>query len=1414
MQGRCNNNTATAIAGVNSNGIYLAQYGSGNHKTEVLNNTVSGTKNYGIVIESNDNAVNGSMGRMDATVKNNNVTMIDNAYAHIGVIAIANSTMSASLKTCANVGGNATNSPVAGLAAGHFDVLAQNTGSSITQIILEGATVFSPIAPPGSDQTTRLISFWNANNVGTRTAIDEVGGGSIITGTCFTPSNPTAAIASDIIAQNNVEENLPELNQIKEFVDKPQDVVNTLIHPDENIISEKESKQLSGETITVDGSGSGFNIPVSKSTTIKYSATISSSPTQCDIPDQGTVSGNFTNVLTDDPTVSGATNPTVVNVVAPGINTGSTISSTTVCSGGSITLNATCPAGSTIKWYTASSGGSMVSTSETYSPTNITANTSYYASCLLNGCESARTLVGSVTVLALPGATISSIPNLTVCSDLTVNLSAPPGGTLYQWTGSGVSSLNASSINVLPAASGSQVYTVTVTGSNGCTASGTKSIFVNPALSAEGSVVQPVSCFGGSNGSVKVTPSGGTSPYSYNWNGTPTGDGTATITGLISGTYTCTITDANMCTATASVMQTTNTAMTVTINKTDVSCFGGNNGSATASTSGGVPGYTYVWTNGATTATITNLVAGSYTVTVTDANGCTKTASTMIAQPPQVNPTVSITSSTLNYILPSATIFTATHTNGGTPTFVWKKNGITVGTDSDTYSDAALLAGDTIQVFMTSSQLCASPPTVNSNKIGMKKPPATLLVSSTGSCIASPVLLQLQSTLVENKVWYSAPYQSGTMHINWNTSVWDIIYTFGTSETIARNHNNTEYPPYTSQHAWFSVIEVCESQSVIVSDCISPTAYTITGSGVYCTGLGLEISLSDSETGVDYQLKNGVINVTTVSGTGGPLSFGVHPTGTYTIVATRVVGACTTNMNGSAVIRQANASPHRVYYVDAAQDGNGSSWANALSTLDILNINECINTDDTILVAAGTYSPSGLGSSIERTQSFKIKGNLTVLGGYPSGGGVRNPTINETILTGVIDGFIPGARSLEISSRSDAPLKSYHVVTSINANGPSTLDGFTITKGVADGLDTNSVGAGIYIKNSALTMRNLKIIDNFALDRGSGLHARGGVILLQDSKIIENEGPASPGHTAAINFDGNGKRNIDRCNISHNTGIGVAAIGMGKTTVKNSLLSHNSSFVTYLVNDPDTLELINNTIVDNNRGLHQIFGIFKVYNNIIADNGPGLYAGAGDIFDYKNNIIKGVNSSGNINANPLFVDQANENYNIICGSPARNTGMSMYNPTSTHDLALHPRYFGGVLDLGALENQELAGKTTMLSSRGTFKNAVYLACPTDIIMMDSPSNYMETVADTFHIDKEITLMGNGSGHTFSINKVLTVDVNKLFGIKDLIFTSPYILNKGTLKLSSADISGTEAPTYPPIVNKGVVEVLAGRSVVH
>ncbi len=235
------------------------------------------------------------------------------------------------------------------------------------------------------------------------------------------------------------------------------------------------------------------------------------------------------------------------------------------------------------------------------------------------------------------------------------------------------------------------VYTVTLTASNsGGNDSTTETVRISSPINASISSQTNVSCNGGSNGSATATAGGGISPYSYSW--APSGGNNATATGLSAGSYTVTITDDNGCTDTANVTITEPAALVASASvNSNVSCNGGSDGSATVSVSGGASPYSYSWApSGGNNATATGLSAGSYTVTITDDNGCTDTANVIITEPAVLNAT--ITAST-NASCPGSSDGSATVSvsGGALPySYSWSPSGgsnaTATGLSADTYT--------------------------------------------------------------------------------------------------------------------------------------------------------------------------------------------------------------------------------------------------------------------------------------------------------------------------------------------------------------------------------------------------------------------------------------------------------------------------------------------------------------------------------------------------------------------------------------------------------------------------------------------------------------------------------------------------------------------------------------------------------
>jgi len=261
------------------------------------------------------------------------------------------------------------------------------------------------------------------------------------------------------------------------------------------------------------------------------------------------------------------------------------------------------------------------------------------------------------------------------------------GGTppyLYAWSSGGHNAAEAGLV--------AGTYTVTVTDILGCTAT-TSVIITQPTLLTSAiSASTNVSCFVGNNGAATVTPAGGTPAYSYAWSN---GAITPSTTNLIAGTYTVTVTDAQGCTTSTPVIITEPTLLTATISAiTNVSCFTGNNGSSTVTAGGGTIPYTYLWSNGNNSATANGLAAGSFTVTITDALGCTATTSVIITEPTLLTIAVPTSTNVSCFMGNNGTANSVV--NGGTApyTYLWSNgaiaaslSGLTAGTYTVTTTD-------------------------------------------------------------------------------------------------------------------------------------------------------------------------------------------------------------------------------------------------------------------------------------------------------------------------------------------------------------------------------------------------------------------------------------------------------------------------------------------------------------------------------------------------------------------------------------------------------------------------------------------------------------------------------------------------------------------------------------------------------
>ncbi|RKS21943.1 putative secreted protein (Por secretion system target) [Flavobacterium endophyticum] len=413
----------------------------------------------------------------------------------------------------------------------------------------------------------------------------------------------------------------------------------------------------------------------------------------------GLAAGTYTVTVTD---FNGCQITRTVTVNQPATALGGIITKTDIsCNGGSNgTASVAVTGGTTPYSYSWSPSGGTNAMA-----TGLTAGTYTVTVTDFNGCQITRTTTINQPAAALGGTISKTDISCNGGSNGTATVVVTGGTTPYSYSWSPSGGTNASATGL---ASGT--YTVTVTDFNGCQI--TRTVTVNQpatALSAAtGGGKTDVSCNGGANGTATVAPTGGTPPYTYSWS--PSGGTNATATGLAAGTYTVTVTDNNACQATRSFTITQPTALAGTASKTDVSCNGGNNGTATVAVTGGTPSYTYSWApSGGTAATATGLAAGTYTVTVTDANACQITRTVTVNQPAAA---LAGTASKTDVSCNGGNNGTATvAVTGGTPsyTYSWAPSGGTAAT-------ATGLAAGTYTVTVTDANACQITRTVTVNQ--------------------------------------------------------------------------------------------------------------------------------------------------------------------------------------------------------------------------------------------------------------------------------------------------------------------------------------------------------------------------------------------------------------------------------------------------------------------------------------------------------------------------------------------------------------------------------------------------------------------------------------------------------------------------------------------------------------------------
>jgi len=787
------------------------------------------------------------------------------------------------------------------------------------------------------------------------------------------------------------------------------------------------SSSIVDSTVSCGGLSDGGATASGAGGTGVYTYTWSNTATTAGIT--GVIAGTYSVTVTD---ANGCTDSSSITITEPPTLVAATVvDSNTSCNtfaDGGATSSAT--GGTGVYTYTWSNSAT------TASITGVMAGTYSVTVTDANGCTDSTTVTITEPALLVAATVVDSNVTCNGASDGGATASATGGTMAYTYTWSNTATTQ--SITGVMAGT----YSVTVTDANGCTDSTSVTITEPASLIAATAVDSNVSCNGFADGGATASATNGTMPYTYTWSNTAT---TASITGVVAGTYSVTVTDANGCTDSTSVTITEPTTLVAaTVVDSTVSCGGFSDGGATASGTGGTGAYTYTWSNSATTASITGVVAGTYSVTVTDNNGCTDSASVVLTEPAILFAIAAVSSPISCFGFMDGQIITAPETGGTLPyTYTWSNSATTA-------SITGVIAG-AYSVTVTDANGCTDSTTVT---------------------ITDPALL-VSATVVDSNVSCNGASDGGATA---SATGGTMAYTYTWSNT-ATTQSITGVMAGTYSVTITDANGCTDSTSVVITEPIALVAATVVDSNASCNGFadgGATASATNGTTPYTFTWSNsattasitgviaGTYSVTVTDANGCTDSTSVVITEPFTLVAATAVDStvsCGGLSDGGATASGTGGTGVYTY-----------TWSNSATTQSITG------------VVAGTYSVTVTdangctdSSSVTITEpptlvaATAVDSNVTcntlsdggATASATGGTGVYTYTWSNSATTASITGVIAGAYSVTVTDANGCTDS-----TTVTITEPALLVSATVVdsnvscNGASDGGATASATGG------------------------------------------------------------------------------------------------------------------------------------------------------------------------------------------------------------------------------------------------------------------------------------------------------------------------------------------------------------------
>lgn len=730
-------------------------------------------------------------------------------------------------------------------------------------------------------------------------------------------------------------------------------------------------------------------------------------PSQTTISATGLSAGTYSILVTD---ANSCTGTTTVTITEPAVITASVSTTNSACLSNTGTATAN-PSGGTPA-YTYSWNTLPVQTTAT--ATGLAAGNYVVTVTDANSCT--NTFTASVSNANAPVVGIASQTDVSCFggNDGTALASVSGGVPAYTYAWSTIPSQTTISATGLSAGT----YTIVVTDANSC--SGLTVVTINEPTVLTTSVNTINATCGNNNGTATAVPSGGTTAYTYAWSTLPI-QTTATATGLSATTYTVVVSDANGCTTSATATIATSTSPTVGIAaQTDASCNGGNDGSAMASISGGTPSFTYSWSTlpSQTTISATGLSAGTYSILVTDANGCTGTTTVTINEPTAISTTVTTTSASCGMNDGSASVVAS----GGTPAFTYSWSTLPV----QTTATATGIPSGSYTVIITDANGCTQTDVAT---VGVSGGPSATISSADISCNGANDGIAIANTSGGNPpytyVWNTIPVQTSATATGLAAGSYTVTVTDAGGCTTTANISITE--PSSLSLTVSSTNATCGNNNGTVTATVSggtPSyTYSWSPSGQTtstATGLGGGTHI------VTVTDTNGcaLTDSTVISVTGGP---------TASVLSSTNV-TCNGGNDGSATASASGANPPYTYSWNTTPVQTTAAAAGLSAGTYVVTVSDASGCTGTASVTI--TEPSAISLNITSTSAACGVNNGSATATVSGGNGPYsyNWSSSPVQTTASATGLLAGTYTIVITDASGCTQTG--AVTIINFNGP------------------------------------------------------------------------------------------------------------------------------------------------------------------------------------------------------------------------------------------------------------------------------------------------------------------------------------------------------------------------------------------